>query len=726
ILAFAGLATLVGCQKDDLNGGYAEPGSNINFNCGLDEAQSRAQYAANDWRQIEWKLNDPIKIYSNETTNKDGQLKSVGSYYVNNLVSNTYQITIDGETKDITNNSKANLGITDGLYWGTGQHTFYATFGDATVNLSNGKATFNFKKDQQCTLSVGEGEQTYIDRSQLNLVAKTTTGLVKNVDLHFRPIMTTVEIEVKGPASGDPIEVTSVAIMNQVTSTHWFGSNTDGTYKFVYDINNPSAAAISGTAINNELVTLSLNDGQKPSVTLAANQILRVTAILPPVNIAANQLKIMVNSNAGITKSAKLPNAITLSAKAIVTLPTFVANNTGGVIDENVLEDLEKNVNKWMSYLPDNAYVASVTMPGTHISAATQNVGINWNYILSGQDNTALIQPYSVKAQLAQGVRVLDFYPAGVNKDIGEAIGERGHEAYNHILYAPAWDDRTASSGTRDNLKDMLCQWVKDNPTEFLIVFMRPMCAGRDTNRDQTINVLNTVIAKWKNQGVLKIFEPNMTVSECRGKIVLFLMNEIHGKKIYGLWDVDVYMTPSDFCFIGDKYGSVGEETAFCTGAQVNPNLTNPWEGQGNYTAKIMTSAKASKNTNLHIQMYTGAPVADYEANKPGHINANLTSSKDNTSNTDWYLNVVGGYEGTTINTKAHRDATKNVQANVVGYIQDKWDNNAAGPLGMVLVDFSGSDTETDTQGGVSVLNGLKLVQMLIDNNFKDNVLRLK
>ena len=749
ILSLAGLMAFASCQKDNFNGGAAEPGGNITFTCGTDDARSRTQYAVNDWLQIEWQLNDEVKIYSSQTKDMTGQAaKTSASYNVSKLIEREYDISTDAQNpKKIKNNNSANLTVGEGggLFWGTGSHTLYAVHGDADVNPSTGKATFTYKTKQTCRLTAGEGEQTYIDKSQLNLVStKTVQNPVQVMDLPFTPIMTAVEIEVKGMKSSETdaktIKVTSVTLENTSTTTHWYGANStdDGyVYKFDYTIG-AGTFAIAGTEVSKELVTLELVDGNNDYIEVPVGGSFKVTAILPPVSISTSQLKIGVNVQGNSPVTATLNAQITKSYKALVSLPNWkpkTETQGGDSIGDKDLEDLENNVYPWQKNLPDNAYVASVTMPGTAHSGATKNSGINWTELMG---NTVLVQPYSVLAQLAQGVRVLEFFPVGLGngnyKDASDPPSNRSWEYYSDALYNAVWSNTevtgSADSGDvkkRDNMVFRLAEWVKTYPTEFIFLFISPLNAGRYSNHNQNQNNRNYAITYWKQQNILKVFDPDMTVGDCRGNIIVCYMN-----------DVNNALSGSNYCFIANDKGVVGNETSYnMLSLFVDPSFTPAWKNNSRYTAQFKASDKQTTlGASLNMQNYVGNETAStYTTKKPTYVRNLLDEARTNASNTNWYYNVVGGYAGIYtvpfigtkhVRTKHHRDAAEVVQSDVVNYIQDCWDSKngkTPGPLGMVLVDFSGSDY--DATANVT-LNGRKLVQMLIDNNFKDNVLRLK
>ena len=154
------------------------------------------------------------------------------------------------------------------------------------------------------------------------------------------------------------------------------------------------------------------------------------------------------------------------------------------------------------------------------------------------------------------------------------------------------------------------------------------------------------------------------------------------------------------------------------------PSAAEPFDESGAYISRIKNNVKNTVLGDLHVQNYSHASATTYNTDKPTKVTTMFSYSRTNTSNSNWYLNIVGGYHGTSasdITTANHRDAAKAVQPGVVTNIKNSWDNGTAGPLGMVLVDFSCTNGD-----GTNTLAGHELILALIDNNFKDNVLRVK
>ncbi|MCF0173229.1 MAG: hypothetical protein HUJ91_05815 [Bacteroidales bacterium] len=311
---------LCGCTDKGLDGeSTAHEKGLVNFNIG--PAGTKAQYAANDWRQIEWEMNDQVKIFCSNTqapSGSDWVSKTSGTYSVSALVSNTYSVTTtDGTSHSITNNSKATLTASDGLYWSNGEHTFYAGVGDNITMSDISSGVFKCKYNPNQTLSQKNG--SIVSMGQAYLVAKTTESApVENVNLQFKPIMTTLDLEIKGLGSdGDDdtvgdmyiysVWVTVPASLDKLTQ-----EGDDYYFSYDYAAGDASAAA----AQEERVFKFTMDDPNNALVPENGSCIL--TLILPPMSIAsADQLQITVHSAGWGTKSGNITgNAIASGYKA--------------------------------------------------------------------------------------------------------------------------------------------------------------------------------------------------------------------------------------------------------------------------------------------------------------------------------------------------------------------------------------------------------------------------
>lgn len=72
----------------------------------------------------------------------------------------------------------------------------------------------------------------------------------------------------------------------------------------------------------------------------------------------------------------------------------------------------QNDVQNWMKYLPDNVYVAHVSIPGTHDTATAEG----WKSATGSTMSTT--QEKTIDEQLARGIRAFDFRPGLVNDEL--------------------------------------------------------------------------------------------------------------------------------------------------------------------------------------------------------------------------------------------------------------------------------------------------------------------
>ncbi|MCF0160218.1 MAG: hypothetical protein HUJ98_13655, partial [Bacteroidaceae bacterium] len=329
----------------------AEAQSGINFNIGLEEASSRTQYSTQDWLQIEWLLNDEISIFCSQTqhptkiTDKtnSGYLKdnnwatyTSAKYKVSELLDDPHEVELsDGSKKNITTKSKAHLkaSSTDAkqaLYWGKGysEHTFYAGYGAGiTIDPNTGKATCSYDPEQ--FLTYDSRTKTWINMAQAYMVSYKKTPPVENIDLHFKPIMTTVEIDITGPTkANEQIKTVEISIPGSQNVIYFAKDGqtreneplSDPTAYFDYNITGQSANG----EITGNVVKRSISDDEKFMFNLATPQSisssepLKITAILPPIEIGSSSpITITVYSTEG-SNTKTFSDAVAVSEKVVI------------------------------------------------------------------------------------------------------------------------------------------------------------------------------------------------------------------------------------------------------------------------------------------------------------------------------------------------------------------------------------------------------------------------
>ena len=313
LVLLAGLLSLASCNDKEPNGGNnpANPQDGINFTIGQESPSSRTHYASNDWLQIEWDMNDLITIACAQTQAPTDDKKTSWTsktsavYKVNKLIPYPHDV-FEGGTKigTITTNSKAGItanssSASDALYWGSGEHTFYAGYGEnISINPSTGRATCQYKTEQTLT----EVNGTWINMSHAYMVASTTTNPTESVNLIFQPIMTTLDIELNGMTSGaagaKAIKVMSMEVTIEKDADVLYATGDD----MYFDINfSPSDATDATERYKittdpdkkagklNRTITFAFEPGKSPTVEVGGS--LSITAILPRIDIGGTNGK---------------------------------------------------------------------------------------------------------------------------------------------------------------------------------------------------------------------------------------------------------------------------------------------------------------------------------------------------------------------------------------------------------------------------------------------------
>ena len=217
----AGLFT--GCSDDDIvSDGGARPTTGAKVNFTLSDASTRLAYDDENDLQINWTGGEKVRIYCAEAEDvKDAEYTVVGSI-------------VDGQ--EHTGKLQYNE---NGLAWGGDQeHHFFAVYpaDKETVTVNNGIATFQINQNQVCTFPAKATNGNYKgnpDMTNAYMVASKSTGLTDNVELSFRPIMTTLEITVRSTGGNNERGIT-------VSGLTIFNNNWKRDATFQYDINNKS------------------------------------------------------------------------------------------------------------------------------------------------------------------------------------------------------------------------------------------------------------------------------------------------------------------------------------------------------------------------------------------------------------------------------------------------------------------------------------------------------
>ncbi len=650
-----------GCVDEDLDGGKEVSGKAIKF--GLSSQKTKTEYDAKDPYQINWVNGDQIKIFCAEAEAAKSAL---------------YNVSPVSPAKD---GSITNAG-SDVLQWGGDAltHHFYAVYPGSTAKVDeNGIATFTINRNQKCTVTTTKGYNADVvakpDMKNANMVADTATGPTDNiVSLTFKPLMTTLEIVVKGPATNinsSNARVTGISITSTITTK---STETGDTFK--YDIANGTITGSAGTGApttKTETTFISLVDasGNASYVDLANNHTLTLTAFLPPMSelqaaAMKRQVKVRVHitGNAELTASIKTNDASSdnwttqfkPAAKKKITLPAIPSTSKVG--------------NNWITPLDDNIYVCQMSIPGTHDAGTGHGMDPSGSGFGAGIASGILseagqTQEYTILQQINMGIRAFDLRPAYTTN--------RQNKFY-------IWHGLIK---TKLSLEDALTQmkdYLSNNPGEFFIVWMRHESenAGfltyKNTDKWST-DFGNAVIDLVKDN--LIAFRPDLTVGDMRGKI-LFLTRDEYNNRVGGL--------VSPF-----SSGSARDDGAI--------------------------SDNGNSATLYYQDVYSGLD----KTNKYGYVKTLLDKSAkfhtDGVNTLTWVVNHTSGYTGSTSTSNAYRQNAANTNKPVYEYLTGS--KKEVGSTGIMFMDYVGSHTS----GSYTVYGDL-LPQAIIDNNYKYRMCR--
>ncbi|MCH5174437.1 MAG: hypothetical protein J1F40_00945 [Prevotellaceae bacterium] len=318
--------------------------------------------------------------------------------------------------------------------------------------------------------------------------------------------------------------------------------------------------------------------------------------------------------------------------------------------------------NNWMQYLPDDAYVVDVSIPGAH-DAAT---GHGWTGLagsLTGRSN-GTTQDITITEQWNLGVRAFDLRP----KVNGNRLAVN-HGALQTSLY---FDDALKTLGG----------FLKDNPSEFIVIHML-YAEGFGNDKASFQTMLKTLLESDGVKEYLIDFRNDLTVKDMRGKMLILSR---------------------------DPY----DETPYTGG------FFNGW-GDGIYWS-LSISGKGGSSAPLNVQDLSN--VYQKDAGKKAAIIDLLNYSTKHIATTTndivWAFNLPSGYNnGNPSSSNGYRANAVNTHPVFIDYLKE----NPAGPTGVVLMDYVGVDNSKGYallgNGANYNTRGLELLNDLIANNWR-------
>lgn len=337
------------------------------------------------------------------------------------------------------------------------------------------------------------------------MVASKSTGLTDNVELSFRPIMTTLEITVRSTGGNNERGIT-------VSGLTIFNNNWKRDATFQYDINNKSIVNTTATtqqSIYVEVHQEGAEEGEEGFIDLAANESITFTVFLPPMDInAQNQILVRPNvSNTSGTGAYEM--SIHVGGQQTEQGPLKYAASSKGELTLPVWPSDEVTGNNWITPLDGSIYVQQLSIPGTHDAAAYTTT------ILDAGRTQAL----TLEEQWNMGIRAFDLRAA--------------YSRFKGTMWL--YHGLTRTEISLDEALSALSNLVDSNPGEFAIIQLRHEYDSsegidKDPDRwDRVYDVLTTYssnIVTWKN---------DLTINDCRGSLVILTRNDYNGRSKAGL-----------------------------------------------------------------------------------------------------------------------------------------------------------------------------------------------
>ena len=350
---------------------------------------------------------------------------------------------------------------------------------------------------------------------------------------------------------------------------------------------------------------------------------------------------------------------------------------------EAQLVNAKTDVVNWMKYLPDDVYVAHVSIPGTHDTATAEG----WSSATGSTMSTT--QEKTIDEQLAGGVRAFDFRP-GL-----EGSGSNQYLNCNHG--ADATKLRFA-----DALKK-LTDYLDAHPSEFFVIHLfrgnvyatKPsfptylVVKYSDSDKQKYAELMDELLNKSDVSNYIVDYSPYLKVKDMRGKIVMFRRDRIdwvHLEKAGNLtnWPAD---------------DEVWSASNFVTAT----NATNP-ALKGVIYATDVSSPDNETELNTELESITNLYKRNCSQVTPNEAKAQGSYKPE------WSMIFTSGaYEGE--NTKGYLKNATHTNPLLTSLLRT--DENV-GPTGVVFSDW----VLTDSHDSYATM-GVDLVPAIIENNFR-------
>lgn len=333
----------------------ASPGDAISFSAAT--PQSRTYYS--DSLQLDWEADDQIGIYSAEANAlTEDQDKPKNAEYKITPIYN------DGDHKHHADF----VPVRDVLKWGSyDDHTFYGAYPAERIETypdevdMKGIFQMKYMTNQVCTVNPLDNNTnmytTTPDMKNAYMVAKNTLPPTsdEHVLLTFRPVMTTLQINVTAGSTGSDIGTGIIPEPTTITGVSVIMPKALKDGKFLYNVDKSKLKEGSVLDDTKESVFVSFNNNGERYIKLNPGEKISFLVFLPPVLMdgsTGDAAKLRIHTTG--YQNYVIPMNVNLQQeyKFDIILPDF---------------DPERiQPNNWMSYMDGKVYVSQLSIPGSY------------------------------------------------------------------------------------------------------------------------------------------------------------------------------------------------------------------------------------------------------------------------------------------------------------------------------------------------------------------------
>lgn len=304
----------------------------------------------------------------------------------------------------------------------------------------------------------------------------------------------------------------------------------------------------------------------------------------------------------------------------------------------------------WLAQIDDNAYIDQLSIPGAHDAATGEGTLL---------DMFAKTQDLTLTGQFEAGIRAFDLRPS---------VDDNILKIYHGLI---------ATNITFVDAMTTFANLLEQHPTEFVIVIMRHEDSHEsDSEKSAWSTLMTEALNSESLANRLAAFDPDLTVEQMRGKILILSRDKYSAEPIGGL--ITGWSHSTDFT--EQKKGCISGNPAI---KSANLCVQDFYETDGKMDDKLQALRT----------------VLNYSAK--------LTSQPDHW----WVINHTSGYKATTFATAdAYRSNAMETNKAAIDYLNDK--SLPHGPTGLVMMDFAGVDKSESTD-----VYGKQLIDAVINHN---------